>query len=71
MVRPSELLGRPGRRMQKFTIGEVRTVEWVWSDATHKVESRKSPGRVGLLQTSAGGYFIPNISYNVRNVILD
>ena len=43
--------------MQKFIVEEVRTVEGVRRDATHKVGSRKSPGGIGLLQTLTGGVF--------------
>ena len=49
--------------MQKFIIGEVRTVEGVRRDATHKVGSQKTPEGIDLLYTSIGGYFIPNITY--------
>ena len=51
--------------MEKLIVGEVRMVLWKleWSRAfretPHKVESRKSPGRVGPLQTLTGGILYP------------
>ena len=33
-----------------------------FSKTPHNVGSKKNPGRVGPLRTSAGGYFIPNRS---------
>ena len=53
--------------MEKLIIREVRMVllKLGWSrgfrKTPHKVGSRKSPRRVGLLQTSAGGILYPTI----------
>ena len=68
-MRPREPLEQLGRWVEKLIIGEVRTALWKlgrsrgFREMPHKVGSWRSPRRVGLLQTSVGGYFIPNIKY--------
>ena len=63
-VRPLE---ESGGLYGRSTIGGVRIVLWKlgWPEEfrkmPHKVGSRKSPGRVGLLRTSAGVILYPTL----------
>ena len=51
--------------MEKLMVGEAQMALWKlgrlreFRKTPHKVESKKSPGRVGPLQTSAGGILYP------------
>ena len=58
-------LEESGRYYGRSNAGEVWMVLWKlgrsgeFGKTPHKVGSRKSPGRVGLLRTSAGGILYP------------